>query len=411
MKKKIISLMLAVTMLLCVASMPASAAEIGDFTDVDSSAWYYDAVNYAVSNGLFSGTSATTFSPNTTMTRGMFVTVLGHKAELPGWYGSAMPPVFTDVTLDDYFYPYAMWAYDNNIVAGVGNNRYNPGGEITREQMATILFNYAKHAHYKLTISSEKFDSYPDSPNVSAYAADPMMWAVSHEIIVGIEGKLMPQGMATRAQVAPILKNFSEIGSGTDVSAPPPTPPPAPTPTPDTEIPNPNPSENYNPVYTIPTGKSAVDEDGGYWDYDLANEIMAQIDELRVENNLNPLKYNPKMQGWASIRAKEHSTIHSHPDTAHVRPDGSHWSTVGRGLNAENLVWGNYYSEYYKEHKDEYAARMIQSWYNSDGHRNSMLESTFYLGAVSCYVKDNYTYIAHLFSVRSLYYMDVLIEQ
>ena len=112
-------------------SVNISAAAAGNFSDVKPSDWYYDAVGYAASNGLFSGTSSTTFSPNTSMTRGMFVTVLGRLSAVPVTYGRTKTTPFNDVTQADYFFPYAAWANDNSIVTGVGNKLFNPNDEIT----------------------------------------------------------------------------------------------------------------------------------------------------------------------------------------------------------------------------------------------------------------------------------------
>lgn len=391
MKKNLISFVLVIALFSCIVPMTAGAASVQDFSDVKPGAWYYDAVDYAAANGLFSGTSKTKFSPESAMTRGMFVTVLGRKAEVPDTYGRTMTTPFNDVTQADYYFPYAVWANDNGIVAGVGNKLYNPSGKITREQMATILYRYAKFAGYDISYTQEKYDSFPDTSKVSAYAAEPLKWATAHGVISGTSGTLSPQSMATRAQVAQIFLNFSMV----DVVKPDPK---EPTPV------DPNPDDDYNPAYARPTGKSETDSSGGYFDHDLANEIMDQINALRAENTLSELQYHPKIQEWASIRAKEHTSRNGH-----TRPDGFHWSSVGQGLNAENLLYANDFTEYYKGHLSEYAAEVVDSWYGSDGHRNSMMNATFHIGAVSCYVKGDAVYIAHLFSRQSLYYMDYVI--
>ena len=101
------------------------------------------------------------------------------------------------------------WAAENGIVGGVGNNRFDPDGEITREQMATILFRYAE----KKGIDTSKRGSlniFSDEKQLSAYAKDAVQWAVAEQIINGSDGKLLPQGSATRAQVATILMRFIE---------------------------------------------------------------------------------------------------------------------------------------------------------------------------------------------------------
>ena len=112
------------------------------FADVKNSSWYYDAVAYASSHSLFSGTSSTTFSPGAPMTRGMFVTVLGRMAGVDGadYGGSA----FLDAPAGSWYSPFVAWASENHIVSGAGDGRFLPNKEITREQMALILYNYAK---------------------------------------------------------------------------------------------------------------------------------------------------------------------------------------------------------------------------------------------------------------------------
>ena len=110
------------------------------FTDVKPGAWYYTAVDYAVSEKLFSGTSANTFSPNTPMTRAMFVRVLGNKARVdpedyPGSY-------FLDVPKGTWYTPYVQWAAGHEIVNGTGGGKFSPDKSVTREQMALILYNY-----------------------------------------------------------------------------------------------------------------------------------------------------------------------------------------------------------------------------------------------------------------------------
>lgn len=393
MKKRMIAIALAFTLAFGF-TIPAFAASVTDFTDVPAGSWYYDAVDYAASNGLFSGTSSTMFSPGVAMTRGMFVTVLGRLDGVPDSYGRTKTTPFNDVTQADYFFPYTAWANDNGVVSGLGDGSFNPNGEITREQIAAILFRYAEKSGYELTYSGDKYNAFTDTNRVSSYAVTALQWATTHGIINGDGGKLSPKENATRAQVAQIFLNFTQLKSGS------PSEPEEPE-TPDWE--------NYNPTYDIPTGKSAVDADGGYYDYDLANEIMAQINALRVENGLDALLYHPQIQVWAGIRAKEHTTIHNNIGNAHTRPDGSNCLTVGQGLCFENLLWSEGYNERIAD-CSKYAAELVIAWYNSTSHRQSMLSSAPNLGAISCYVKGNNVYICHLFSMKTLYYMDYLIQ-
>ena len=125
---------------------------------------------------------------------------------------------------------------------------------------------------------------------------------------------------------------------------------------------------------------------------------------MRVSNGLNALLYHPKIQEWASVRAQEQTIVFSH-----IRPDGSNCLTVGQGLCFENLMRSEEYPTRIAIIK-EYAFELVTSWYISESHKVNMLSSSANLGAVSCYVRGNNVYIAHLFSMKTLYYMDYFVE-
>ena len=107
MKNKLIA---GFMLLFLIPSINVCAGSVANFSDVKTDDWYYNAVYYATTNGLFSGTSDTAFSPNISMTRGMFVTVLGRLHNVSDSYGRMQSTPFADVTQADYFYPYAVWA-------------------------------------------------------------------------------------------------------------------------------------------------------------------------------------------------------------------------------------------------------------------------------------------------------------
>ena len=174
------------------------------FFDVSEGAWYFGDIVYAYNNGLFSGTGDHTFEPETTMTRGMLVSVLWR---LEGKPEAAASP-FTDSGYS--WYTKAVdWAAANGIVAGTSATTFEPNATVTREQMAAILFRYA---NFKKLDTSARADltAFPDAGSVSAYATDAMSWANASGIIVGSNGKLVPQDGASRAQVAAILHRFIE---------------------------------------------------------------------------------------------------------------------------------------------------------------------------------------------------------
>ncbi len=181
----------------------------GKFSDVKLGDWYTASVAFAVDRGLFGGMSATKFAPNTDMSRAMLVTVLWRMEGSPAPLG-ANP--FTDVKAGQWYTDAVIWAYENNIVGGVGNGKFATNNTITREQLATILYRYAQGKGYALDLSAG-ISNFPDTNRVSSYAIDSYSWARSAGIIDGMsmgDGQvhLNPNGYATRAQVATMLTRF-----------------------------------------------------------------------------------------------------------------------------------------------------------------------------------------------------------
>lgn len=176
------------------------------FTDVRESDWFYEDVAFAYENGLFAGTSDTTFSPNASMTRAMLVTVLYRLEGEPSVRGRSG---FSDVTFNSYYEDAVTWAADNGIVNGTSTTTFSPNANVTREQMAAILYRYAQHKKYN-TAASSGLNGFTDHASVSGYAAASLEWAVAEKLVNGSAGKLMPTGNATRAQVAAILHRFVE---------------------------------------------------------------------------------------------------------------------------------------------------------------------------------------------------------
>ena len=176
------------------------------FTDVRRSDWFYEDVAFAYENGLFAGTSDTTFSPNASMTRAMLVTVLYRLEGQPAVNGRSG---FSDVQYNGYYEDAVTWAADNGIVNGTSTSTFSPNANVTREQMAAILYRYAQHKKYN-TAASSGLNGFTDHASVSGYAAASLEWAVAEKLVNGSAGKLMPTGNATRAQVAAILHRFVE---------------------------------------------------------------------------------------------------------------------------------------------------------------------------------------------------------
>jgi uncharacterized repeat protein (TIGR02543 family) len=178
------------------------------FLDVKESDWFYEAVSYAVENGLMSGMSEDIFAPNTPLTREMLAVVLYN---VEGQPESAGVNPFTDVKADIWYTDAILWANENGIVAGYDNSAYGVGDLITREQFATILYRYAQFKGYDTTQGGMAVREFSDYENISDYARPAMAWAVNAGIMGGMDdGTLMPQGKATRAEAATMLMNFCE---------------------------------------------------------------------------------------------------------------------------------------------------------------------------------------------------------
>ncbi len=170
--------------------------------------WSHAGIDYTLELGLFRGTSDTEFSPNVAMTRAMLVTVL---YRLDGQKEPTGANPFTDVEPDSWYTEAVIWAVENEIVLGMGDGTFAPEAEITREQMAAILYRYAAYRGDDMTTDAD-LAAFPDEKTVSAYACEPLAWAVDRGLINGVaqggESWLEPQAGATRAQVATILMRF-----------------------------------------------------------------------------------------------------------------------------------------------------------------------------------------------------------
>ena len=178
------------------------------FLDVKESDWFYEAVSYAVENGLMSGMSEDIFAPNTPLTREMLAVILWNLEGNPT--PNDVAP-FLDVTSDKYYANAIAWANENGIVAGYGDT-FGVGDSITREQFAVMLYNYAQYQGYDVSVGEDtNILSYTDAFDISNYAYPAMQWACGAGIMSGNDdGTLNPQGKATRAEAATMLMNFCE---------------------------------------------------------------------------------------------------------------------------------------------------------------------------------------------------------
>ena len=176
-----------------------------NFTDVEENGWYHTGVDFMVKNGFMNGVADDAFDVDGNLTRAQLVTILYRTAGEPE--STATNP-FADVADGQWYTNAVIWAAENGIVKGVNTTTFAPNDQITREQIATILFRYAKAEKVE-----GKLAGFPDAEKVSDYAADAMAWAVEQGLINGIsesDGKtyLAPQETATRAQIAVILMRY-----------------------------------------------------------------------------------------------------------------------------------------------------------------------------------------------------------
>ena len=172
--------------------------------DVLVKAWYHDAVDYVVEHGIMTGTSATTFEPNTTLSRAMVAQILYNLEGQPTVTGES---TFTDSNTH-WAAKAITWAQETGVVNGYEDNTFRPNRAVTREELAQMLYNYAKVKGYDLTASGD-LTAFPDVSKVSDWAETAMSWANGNQLINGFEDDtLRPGGNSTRAQAASILMNF-----------------------------------------------------------------------------------------------------------------------------------------------------------------------------------------------------------
>ncbi|MGI6205198.1 MAG: S-layer homology domain-containing protein [Anaerovoracaceae bacterium] len=176
------------------------------FTDVSTDRWSRGAIVYVYNKNLFSGTSATTFDPSASMSRAMLVTVL-YRMDGASYSGANS---FSDVSSGSYYYDAVGWAAANGIVSGTSATTFSPDNAITREQMACIFYRYAQYKGFSTSETAE-LSKYTDASSVSSYATTAMSWAVGSGLISGTSStELSPQLGATREQTAAIIQRFSE---------------------------------------------------------------------------------------------------------------------------------------------------------------------------------------------------------
>lgn len=201
---------------ICISFAPEDSARFQDYVmelqkrygvSIGADDWFKDDVQYVYEKGLMLGTGEGTFSPYLNTTRGMIVTIL-YRLEGKPVASDSRP--FDDVESGKYYEKAISWAVENHIIKGYGNGKFGPEDDISREQMATILYNYAKFKGYDVSKMTD-LSRFTDSNKISVWASTPLAWANAEGLINGKgDGILDPGGNALRCEVAAILHRFEE---------------------------------------------------------------------------------------------------------------------------------------------------------------------------------------------------------
>lgn len=175
------------------------------FTDVGQDDWFREDVAYVYRNGLFNGESPTSFAPENNMQRCMMTTVLHRLAGSPTVSYSAL---FRDIPDGEWYSAGTIWAGSLGVVTGVESGRFDPFADVTRQEIAVILHRYAEKMGFDVSASAS-LEGFQDSGVVASWSMKAMSWAVGVGILNGSDGSLVPEGAATRAEVAAMLHRFS----------------------------------------------------------------------------------------------------------------------------------------------------------------------------------------------------------
>lgn len=441
MMRRKLSLALAVILAVSLFTLPAQAAD-NRFTDVPETHWAHDAIEYVVDEGLFAGTSSTTFNPEGTMTRAMLWVVLAR-----------MDDVNTNASSGEAWYqPGLDWAVENGISDGT-----NPNNNITREQFASMLYRYAENAGEDITADTSELNKFIDTINIASYALEPLAWAVENGIVSGTSSDtISPAGNATRAQVATmlmrydqtfndgqsdnpggetnkpevdytlslgIMKSSLEVGASTivEISTVPFSAKDDLTFTftsSDTSVATIKTTASNkvgctvkavgpgNATITVTdsngitaeakvtvTGSSTVDPSGDEY-ADVKDEIIKLTNDVRAENGVAALTKSDLLMKIAQQRAEESA---DNETIRHIRPDGSFYDTIFAeyGLDINSMQ----YIEILGYGRTESATKMMTAWKESSGHFGAMTAANKSLVGVGVAKGDNgYYYFCQVFT-------------
>ena len=206
-RKRLICFLAVLGIMLGMFASSASAVNGTQFSDVKETDWFFQSVQYVCAHGIMKGSSGYSFAPQDKTTRGMIVTMLYRYDGSPVVSGQCP---FGDVAAGKYYRKAVIWAAENQIVGGLGGDRFGPDEPVTREQLAAILYRYANYKGYD-TQRSVELAKFADRDDVGSYAVNAVKWAVADGLLSGVSAtELQPKGFAIRAQVAAILMRFCE---------------------------------------------------------------------------------------------------------------------------------------------------------------------------------------------------------
>lgn len=183
------------------------------FYDVCRTDWYYEPVNYVYTNGLFSGMDEHTFGPGQVMTRAMVMTVLYQMAGAPAEELQAADVTFSDVPETAWYAPYVKWGAAQGITAGTSQTTFSPDQQVTRQQVAALLYSFATKYLGLEAVQGADLSGYQDLEKADSWARESLSWAVAAGIMSSSSTDaltLSPQKTANRAEMATMLKAFSE---------------------------------------------------------------------------------------------------------------------------------------------------------------------------------------------------------
>lgn len=203
--KKILSIILCLATVFGIFGITATAVSASDFTDVSENDWFFDEVNYVVEEGLFNGISATSFAPQSSMTRGMIVAILHRLAGEPE---TDAENAFLDVPADAYYAKAVAWANHAEVVMGTSKTTFSPDENVTREQAVSMIYRY--HTGYRGCgdVGGKALDEFKDAASVSSYAEKAMQWAYGNGILNGNDGNILPQNSVTRCELAALICRY-----------------------------------------------------------------------------------------------------------------------------------------------------------------------------------------------------------